>query len=187
MRMGPAINLLFHFLQSMILPLYCSMMLVYLLSCRREMVKQRWNVGGNREKACTTLAWLYLWRAVWRTHRVITRCVTDTARYHVVRDTTMSASQIARDHRSGCAILLLPSTLPVRGGPRDITRFEISRCPPHRLLGTTGRDVPFYYSQSHCVTDIVRSCTYQFSQCGACLLSISCNIPSLLHHLSPTT
>ena len=59
-----AINFLFYFLQYMILPVYCSMMLVYLLSCRREMVKQRWNVGGNREQACTTLAWLYLRRAV---------------------------------------------------------------------------------------------------------------------------
>ena len=56
-RIGPAINFLFHFLQYMILPVYCSMMLVYLLSCRREMVKQRWNVGGNIEEACTTLAW----------------------------------------------------------------------------------------------------------------------------------
>ena len=54
MRIGPAINFLFHFLQYMILPVYCSMKLVYLLSCRREMVKQRRNVGGNREEACTT-------------------------------------------------------------------------------------------------------------------------------------
>ena len=61
MRIGLAINnFLFHFLQYMILPVYCSMKLVYLLSCRREMVKQRRNVGGNREAACTTLAWLYL-------------------------------------------------------------------------------------------------------------------------------
>ena len=60
MRIGPAIKFLFHFLQYMILSVYCNMMLVYLLSCRREMVKQKRNVGGNREEACTTLAWLYL-------------------------------------------------------------------------------------------------------------------------------
>ena len=60
MRIGLAINFLFHFLQYMILSVYGRMMLVYILSCRREMVKQRRNVGGNREDAGTTLAWLYL-------------------------------------------------------------------------------------------------------------------------------
>ena len=54
MRIGPAINFLFHFLQYMILSVYWSMKRVYLLSCRREMVKQRKNVGGNREETCTT-------------------------------------------------------------------------------------------------------------------------------------
>ena len=57
-RIGPAIIFLFHFLQYMILSVYWSMKLVYLLSFRREMVKQRKNVGGNREEACTTLGWV---------------------------------------------------------------------------------------------------------------------------------
>ena len=40
MRIGPAINFLFHFLQYMIVSVYWSMKLVYLLSCRREEIER---------------------------------------------------------------------------------------------------------------------------------------------------
>ena len=95
-----------------------------------------------------------------------------TTRYHAVscgpRDITrcMSVTQCARDRLSGCAILLLPSTL--CDGHHEITQCEADhdisrsvrwtvRYPSHSVLGTTCQVVPFYYSQAHCVTDIVRS------------------------------
>ena len=78
----------------------------------------------------------------------ISRSTRRTTRYHVVRDITMSASQIAREQWSGSAILLLPSKL--RGGLRDITNHVISRGLPRRLLGNNGQEVQFYYSQAHC-------------------------------------
>ena len=51
-----------------------------------------------------------------------------TARYHAVRDMMMSITQCAREHQSGCAILLLPSTL--CDGHREITRcvMDITQC-----------------------------------------------------------
>ena len=54
MRIGTAINFLFHVLQSMILSVYCSMKLVHYYVVG-EMMEQRRNVGGNRQEACTTL------------------------------------------------------------------------------------------------------------------------------------
>ena len=51
MSIGPAINFLFHFLQYMILSVYWSMKLVYVLFCRRD---------DGAEKEC--------WRKIVRRH-----------------------------------------------------------------------------------------------------------------------
>ena len=55
MRIGPAINFLFHFLHdTLCLQEYEAGLFIKCISCRQVMMEQRRNVGGNREEACTT-------------------------------------------------------------------------------------------------------------------------------------